>query len=223
MVKIAAISDLHLTTPLWDVLKGIRADILVMAGDMLNSGSQMDWIRFINQLGQIREQFSGVCYSPGNHDWYTQEFTSLCRSNLEQLNVHLLINEGIEMEGLKIWGSPVTPTFGHWAWMKDRGDPTREVWDQIPEGLDLLVTHGPSFGILDELEWNGEHVGCEELRAKLDSMDSPPLCHASGHIHSSYGSKVWENQKGKTIRSFNVSICNEQYSPTNPVTIIGLG
>jgi hypothetical protein len=36
------------------------------------------------------------------------------------------------------------------------------VWDKIPADTDVLITHGPPYGILD-LTYDDEKVGCEEL------------------------------------------------------------
>ena len=39
-------------------------------------------------------------------------------------------------------------------------------WDQIPSGLDVLITHGPPRGILDQVAPGTEHPGCEVLYAQ---------------------------------------------------------
>ena len=78
-------------------------------------------------------------------------------------NVHYLCDSGLEFEGLKIWGSPYTPTFGKWNFMRNRGDEIKKHWDLIPSDVDILVTHGPPYGIFDETI-DGIHAGCEDLR-----------------------------------------------------------
>lgn len=32
--------------------------------------------------------------------------------------------------------------------MKERGESIQEVWNKIPDGIDILVTHGPPLGNL---------------------------------------------------------------------------
>ena len=43
-----------------------------------------------------------------------------------------------------------TPEFCDWAFMKARGEPIQEIWNKIPDGIDILVTHGPPLGRNDE-------------------------------------------------------------------------
>ncbi len=54
------------------------------------------------------------------------------------------------IEGLKFYGSPWQPTFHNWAFNLDRGEEIKKVWDKIPNDTDVLITHGPPFGILDK-------------------------------------------------------------------------
>ena len=39
-----------------------------------------------------------------------------------------------------------TPEFYNWAFMRTCGDHIQEMWNKIPEGIDILVTHGPPLG-----------------------------------------------------------------------------
>jgi Icc-related predicted phosphoesterase len=96
-----------------------------------------------------------------------------------------LENEFAELEGIKFWGSPVQPEFCGWAWNEERGEEIRKTWAQIPNDIDVLVTHGPPMGILD---WVGRtHVGCEELRLAIHRAQ--PKVHVFGHIHGAYGKR----------------------------------
>jgi hypothetical protein len=48
---------------------------------------------------------------------------------------------------LTIYGSPMTPQYGNWVFQYRR---IRDVWrDTIPDGTDILLTHGPPRGHLD--------------------------------------------------------------------------
>jgi Icc-related predicted phosphoesterase len=95
-----------------------------------------------------------------------------------------LINEGIEIEGMRIWGSPVTPVYGGafgLSFAKDR----KRLYARIPWDIDVLITHGPPFGILDTAPVSGLHEGCREL---LDAVTRvQPKLHVFGHIHTAYG------------------------------------
>ena len=48
--------------------------------------------------------------------------------------VFYLENESITIDGVKIWGSPCSPTFGRdWAFNVNRGVDSIQLWNQIPE------------------------------------------------------------------------------------------
>jgi hypothetical protein len=70
-----------------------------------------------------------------------------------------LEDEGVTLDGLKLWGSPVTPIFEDWVFM--HGTATiGTYWDAIPDDTDVLITHGPARGVLDQVLPEGERVGC---------------------------------------------------------------
>ncbi len=50
------------------------------------------------------------------------------------------------INGIRIWGSPWQPEFGGWAFNLPRGEECLEKWEMIPEGIDVLITHGPPIG-----------------------------------------------------------------------------
>lgn len=212
-LSLTIFSDTHLR-PLEPILRPYISDVGIHCGDTLNSGSKSDFLEFLIQLERVRSKFKRFVYVPGNHDIYVEKQPDACRKDLESLGVDLLINQEIVIEGKRIYGSPYTPRFGRWAFMLDRGEAIRKVWDQIPEGLDVLITHGPPKGILDLTDgrYTGhpENVGCEELYDRLTTMEKPPRISAFGHIHASYAMKV----VGKTTY-YNAAICNEDYQPMN--------
>lgn len=91
---------------------------------------------------------------------------------------------GVRHKEWKVWGSPWTPEFGGWAWNYTRGDEAKEVHKDIPKDVDVLLTHGPPYGLgdLDKIH-DGSHVGCEELARKLKQGEMRPAVWACGHIH----------------------------------------
>jgi Icc-related predicted phosphoesterase len=122
----------------------------------------------------------------------------------------------VEIEGLRIWGSPYTPKFQSWYFMKDRGYPMKENWKEIPTELDLLLTHGPPYGILDT-NINGINTGCRDL---LDAIfERPPRYNIFGHIHEAYGTKEVLGIKTKFM---NCSYLDENYIPKNRFQIFDL-
>jgi hypothetical protein len=118
--------------------------------------------------------------------------------------VTYLQDDEVTIQGLRIYGSPWQPEFHDWAFNVKRGPDIKRYWDQIPEGLDLLVTHGPPMGILDRSSANGSSVGCADLRVAVERTQ--PRAHVFGHIHGGRG----QTKIGQT-KFFNASMVNEAY------------
>jgi Icc-related predicted phosphoesterase len=111
------------------------------------------------------------------------------------------------------YGSPWQPWFLNWAFNLQRGKEIQEKWDLISNDVDVLITHGPAFGILDR-NINGENAGCENLLSKIEEIR--PKVHVCGHIHEGYGQTVRHS-----IKFINASVNNERYRPTNnPILFI---
>jgi Icc-related predicted phosphoesterase len=77
----------------------------------------------------------------------------------------------------------------------------------IPVGTDVLITHGPAFGLHD-IVVNGTNTGCKDLLQRI--IEVKPKVHVCGHIHEGYGSI----KKGET-RFINASVLNESYELVN--------
>jgi Icc-related predicted phosphoesterase len=170
------ISDTHAMHHEVDVPPG---DLLIHAGDLtMDSRSAEKLLDFNDWLGEQPHAFRVVV--PGNHDGILAD--SQHRSLIT--NATLLINESVEVMGLKIWGSPVTPLLGEAFGVvsdKDRA----ELYSRIPDDTDILVTHGPPYGILDQAPGSEHHQGCRQLLAAVRRVK--PLIHVFGHVHGGYG------------------------------------
>jgi Icc-related predicted phosphoesterase len=155
-------------------------DILIHAGDFTMFSKSMNAIVDFNQwLGELPHRFKVSV--PGNHEFFLESDPS--RHSLLD-NATVLINEGIEIHGLRIWGSPVTPLYGGAFGMSSAAD-RKKLYGQIPTDTDVLVTHGPPYSILDIDGNSGLHSGCHEL---LDAvMRIRPKLHVFGHVHGAYG------------------------------------
>ena len=93
--------------------------------------------------------------------------------------------------------------------MYPRGTAATRYRDSIPEHLDVLITHGPPLGILDETAPQTLHLGCAEL---LDAVWSKkPKVHLFGHIHGGAGELERDG-----IRFVNAAYLNERYKPSHP-------
>jgi Icc-related predicted phosphoesterase len=97
-------------------------------------------------------------------------------------NAVLLINEGVTLCGLKIWGSPVTcddAAYGH-----TKSEERASLYSTIPSDTDILITHGPPYGILDHEKGSDRKQGCPELRKAVIRVK--PRLHVFGHVHAGY-------------------------------------
>jgi Icc-related predicted phosphoesterase len=183
-MKIWHISDTH---GMHYDLKVPEADCVVFSGDCSNSRDSA--INF-NEVSFFIDWYSNLpikhkVFVGGNHD-VSIERGLYSSSFIKEKGVVYLFNESVEIDGIKIWGSPYTPTFGvNWAWNIARHK-ICNVWNLIPDDTDVLVTHGPPKGILD-LSIDGlnnlESCGCSNLRTKLFKLKLKACLF--GHIHNS--------------------------------------
>jgi Icc-related predicted phosphoesterase len=211
-VRIVATSDCHgrlgsVTIP--------AGDLLVIAGDVLPNSTrdpERDAVAQARHLSELDElagslDFEHVVLVAGNHDWIFERKKDARRS---LRNLIYLEDESIIIDGVKVHGSPWQPEFCSWAFNLPRnGDELRHYWQLIPDDVDVLVTHGPPYGVLDHPDGVRPSVGCELLRERVDAIR--PRLHLFGHIHGSYGIE----RRGETTFA-NVSLCDEDYEPTQP-------
>lgn len=176
--RIVAISDTHEQHGQIRVPEG---DILVCAGDITINGKPAAVAEFNAWFAAQPHRHKLLI--AGNHDFLFEKDSDYARSLISSSIIYLE-NSACEIMGLKFWGSPVTPWFFDWAFNKQRGEEIRRFWDEIPSDTDVLVTHGPPFGILDK-NARGENTGCEELCRALERVR--PRLHIFGHIHEGYG------------------------------------
>lgn len=202
---ITAISDTHNKHKKLNLPGG---DILIHAGDITSMG-------YFHEIAEFNKWFKNQNYTykifiAGNHDGLFETDQNLARSILDPSIIYLQ-DELAEIEGLKIWGSPRTPPFCNWHFMNTEEELDHYYYINIPPDIDILVTHGPPFGILDQTI-EGQHVGSKSLVKHVCERIKPKY-HLFGHIHFLGGLEKYFN--GATF--INASICDEQYMVTNPV------
>jgi Icc-related predicted phosphoesterase len=223
-MKIACISDTHCQLEKVEVPP---CDIIVHTGDLTYKGEIPEITTELDKLKEKKEQSGAraVFLTPGNHDWgfqyHPQMFKDICSSK----GITLLNHELVEFEGLKIFGSPYQPFFCDWAFNVDRGEPLARLWAQIPNDVQILLTHGPAHMILDKIPDKyvkpgsinkTVNVGCEALKRRLEHLRELKL-HVCGHIHDSYGQvQVYG------VKHINASICTEKYKPTNKAILVDI-
>lgn len=198
-MKIVCISDTHTFQCQLDVPDG---DVLIHSGDISFNGEPHVYKDFDKWLGKLPHKRKIII--AGNHDFNFYEFPWLSGIPLN--------NSGIRFDGISFYGSPITPTFFDWAFMADRGEQIKRYWDQIPLSTDVLITHGPPCGILDQTP-RDQAVGCYDLLQAVKKIK--PKLHVFGHIHHSYG----KLEEDGTI-FVNASSCNEKYKPVNQPIVV---
>jgi Icc-related predicted phosphoesterase len=196
-MRIALISDSH---GKHDGLVLPEADILIHAGDFSQRGRLNEVQDFMQWLD--RQPHPHKVLIAGNHDFLAEKEPDLFQSLIPP-SVTYLNDSGVEIGGLKIWGSPIQPWFYDWAFNRQRGAEIRKHWDLIPADTDILITHGPPYGILDKTA-QGEVVGCADLMERVNAIQ--PRLHVFGHIHEGHGME----QRGKTT-FVNASVLNLRY------------
>lgn len=204
MAKVVCLSDTH---GLHKKLKLPEGDILIHSGDMLNHGVIDELVDFNAWLGKQNFRYK-ICVA-GNHDRVFQHNPELARKVLS--NAIYLQDELVVVEGLRIYGTPWTPTFGYWSFMASEAD-LKYHYSYIPEDLDILVSHGPPKGILDIVP-RGVHAGSTSMKEALTKLTLPPIHHIFGHLHTGGGKTV---EVGDTFYH-NAAICTEEYKPLNKI------
>jgi Icc-related predicted phosphoesterase len=201
-----AISDTHCRHRSLRLPKG---DVLLHAGDISYKSSQHEIEDFLDWFGS--QPFSHKIFIAGNHDFYFEKQKVSAIQKLLPDGVCYLKDNSITIEGITIWGSPYTPWFYQWAFNKRRGEALARHWKNIPSQADIILTHGPVYGILDQIV-NEQHAGDVDLLRKV--LEVKPKVHVCGHIHESYGML-----KRHGIRFINACILNESYELANkPIT-----
>ena len=179
-MRIVCISDTHGRVGAERIPDG---DVLLHGGDLCSSSGGLGdleasarWLRSLPHRHKV--------IIAGNHDFCLQEKPTEARAALYELTY--LEDESVCIEGLRIYGSPWQPRFCNMDFNLLRGPELRATWSAIPADTDVLITHGPPFGVLDRT-WHGQLVGCEELALRLEDLQVG--LHVFGHIHEGYGQR----------------------------------
>lgn len=204
-----ATSDLHGNLPEIEA-----CELLLIAGDIFPVDDhrlefQRAWLHqsFLPWLSALpADRVVGVA---GNHDFLFQSDPQSATS----LAWDYLCDSMLEINGLRIWGHPWTDMSPDWAFHLPEAAIEQKL-SALPE-CDLLLSHGPPLSLGDRL-WNGTPVGSPSLLSSLSRLK--PRALVCGHIHEAYGG--YRSSSGAQV--YNVSRCDEDYHPVNPVVEISL-
>ena len=183
-MKIWHISDTHIHHDLLTIPNGI--DLVIHSGDCSNPrdpyNNEPEVRNFIDWYKELPIKYK--IYVAGNHDTSIEK-RLVTKKDFEDNSIIYLENEYITIEGVKIFGSPHTPQFNNWAFMKDRNKLDRFWKLAIHEPCDIIVVHGPPKGILDksyDRDNNMESCGDKSLLNVV--LDMQPQYMLFGHIHN---------------------------------------
>lgn len=217
-MKICAISDLH-----GDLINLEPSDLVIMCGDSVPLNKQASerktWRWYINEFKDWAENLpcEKVIWIPGNHELYVQNHEQKYRSLFSREDkvtflCHELYTWQFNNKEYKIFGTPYCQEFGHWAYMLPTEDLIAK-YNDIPEGLDILITHDQPYGYGDVLlqkdcPWaNGKHIGNKMLMEAI--AKKKPRYQLNGHLHSCNHNII---DIDGTIH-YNVSLKDESYQP----------
>lgn len=207
-MRIVAISDTHW----YDAPKPPDGDVLIHAGDLTGRGT-------FNQISRAGVWLSTLPHKhkiviAGNHDFLFEKDYNLARTALGdgQNGIQYLQDQVTVIDDVVFYGAPWSVEYHDWAFGLKPGYEARSRWERMPAGVDVLITHGPAYGILDQAP-NGYNLGSEDLLRMV--MLREPKLHVFGHIHHSHGIvKI-----GPTT-FVNAAICDEDYKHTQEAIVL---
>lgn len=219
-MKIISFSDSHGNLP---EISG-SFDLMLIAGDVAGHGGfvqQKEWWLdcFINWFNGLNlNPTSKILITPGNHDCSSLFNSHTFITELSQKTnnqVKILIDEeysytylsGEEIKTIRIYGTPWCHQFGNWYFMIGDNE-IREKFKNIPENIDILLTHDAPYGCSDicyEGRSKGHHAGSFPLREAIIEK-KPKMC-LHGHLHTSNHDPMFLN--GTCV--INLSLNDESY------------
>lgn len=224
-MKCVLLSDTHGDHASLDCPDG---DVLIHAGDFTESGGLEETIRFANWIEN--QPYDHKLVVAGNHERCLAPGAPGRPIGLDHLQevATYLEDSSVTIDGTTIYGSPWTPRFGDWAFMKDESGLER-TFSRIPGDTDVLVTHGPPRERLDTVTVHRQNghgrvrtptatkpVGSRALRSAVDRV--APEIHCFGHIHEGRG-----DTRADGTRFLNVSIMDESYDSVYDPVVVEIG
>jgi len=222
-LRVVCISDTHNRHRELDLPEG---DVLVHTGDMTLGGSEKELVDFARWFAEVPGFERKICIA-GNHDLALDVERRLVLNNegdgpkrrfLEALgdDATYLEDSSTTVRGLRFFGTPWQPYFEDWAFQLGRGTPCRQKWRQVPDDVDVLLTHGPPLGRGDRCV-GGNRAGCEDLLDEVQTRIKPLVC-VFGHIHEAAGSPSSDGHTDYV----NAASCTLFYRPDNPPVLLDL-
>lgn len=205
----------------------VEGDVLLHAGDFSNTGEPQQVKDLAEWLAAYPAAHKVVI--AGNHDvtfhadYYKRAWQRYHRSPADVEATRALLtgpsspciyleDATTEVLGYQIYGSPWQPEFCDWAFNLVPEELAPK-WAEIPPDVDILMTHGPPWGIGD-MTFCGKRAGCDHLLRAI--RQRPVTVHVSGHIHEGYGAVEDD------VLFVNASTCTLKYKPMNKPVVFDL-
>jgi len=228
-LRFVCISDTHGRH--WDLHPRLpEGDVLLHAGDFSMEGGLEEvqdfarWLRLLpfqhkvviagNHDLSFDRTYKGPRIRDGNEAAKIREaFVAACGADGQ---VKYLEDELCDIGGISIYGSPWQPNFASWAFNLPRGQELLDKWRAIPEGVQVLVVHGPALGRGDLCLPSGRRAGCADLLAEVQGRIRPEFL-VCGHVHESAGVTF-----DGTTHFVNASSVNEDYECFHPPLVFDI-
>jgi hypothetical protein len=214
-LRFVLISDTHSLHRQINIPEG---DVLIHAGDITRSGEVDIVYDFSIWLAGLPHTHKVVI--PGIHDFcfdisQGQRYDERARQMLEtrRPNIHFLLDTARTIAGLRFYGSPWVPNLVNWAFF-DRG---RDMFDRAPTDVQVLVTHGPPWLVMDREKHRGEHCGSAHV-GRYAGRCPRLMLHVFGHVHEGYGC----TPLGEEPIRVNACSLNREYEPVNAPIVVDL-
>ncbi|CAF1093027.1 unnamed protein product [Rotaria sordida] len=177
-----------------------NGDVFIHCGDAVNHRtSSRDIVRFNQFVGQLPHKYklfvSGnhcVCLNPKQPD----------RSQKLLNNMIYLQDQLIDIEGVRIYGSPWRPKRGCFYRAEAFGYNPKHIredkWSKIPQDIDILLTHGPPYSIRDYNVSTKEPLGCPDLLDEIVTRIRPRI-HLFGHMHECRGASLYKSEDNRLL------------------------
>eukprot|EP01117_Protostelium_nocturnum_P019209 TRINITY_DN8272_c0_g1_i1.p1 TRINITY_DN8272_c0_g1~~TRINITY_DN8272_c0_g1_i1.p1 ORF type:complete len:297 (+),score=72.14 TRINITY_DN8272_c0_g1_i1:79-969(+) len=211
-LRFVCISDTHTRHSELDLPQG---DVLIHSGDFLKAPSPSHQLNSFNEwLGTLSFTYKIVVC--GNHDKAVPLHLSPDEIKEKFLFncTHYLQDSGVEIEGIKIWGSPwhirrpllAFTTANHCGLTEEEVGNLEEMegsskieshFNSIPNDTDILITHVPPICVRDTNN-KGKPNGSRHLLV-TDLLRVKPKVHVFGHNHDQPGISLFQSNQNQKI------------------------
>lgn len=222
-------------------------DILIVAGDFTDTGTYEEIKSFYEFLKSNRHKYQKILVIPGNHEMtlhsenylkYGQKFhkplldPEKAKEIIESYpDIEYLLDSSFEFKGLKFYGIPWVMPCGYWSFTMTNPNFEKSKMNEIPLDTDIIISHSPPCGILDEIKHSklsrNKETGQLEMKYGIKNIGSPqllerikkigPRVNIFGHIHENHGFK-----EKSGVLFVNASIQDEMHRPGNLPIVINL-